>query len=64
MKKYFVPDIKCRICGVVFEDAGSHPLTCGKRDCAMEASRMGLFGDPPRKRTKLLQSFKVTKKGD
>ena len=32
---------KCVICGKPFPDMGSHPLTCGQRDCALKASKIG-----------------------
>jgi hypothetical protein len=35
--------LTCVICGEEFIDAGMKPLTCGKRDCALEALRKGLF---------------------
>ncbi len=38
--------IKCQICGEWFIDKGNHPATCGKRDCAIKASRLGLFEVP------------------
>ena len=33
--------IKCQICGDTFYDLGNHPMTCGKRGCAIEAGRRG-----------------------
>jgi len=33
--------IHCHICGETFYDLGNHPLTCGKRDCAIEAGKRG-----------------------
>ena len=27
----------CVVCGRTFPDAGTHPLTCGRRQCAIQA---------------------------
>ena len=31
----------CIICKQEFQDMGTHPITCGKKDCLIEAMRNG-----------------------
>ena len=40
----------CVICHEKFILAGAPVLTCGKRDCVIQASRMGLFEEDKKKR--------------
>jgi hypothetical protein len=45
-------ELECVVCGTKFKNHGSHPLTCGKQVCIMEAIRQGLIQTVEKKKKK------------